>query len=239
MPHTIPSSSPPPCPSSSPAVFAGEGLLCVRGERAVFANLSFRVEAGDALLLVGPNGSGKSSLLRLMALLLHPASGRLTWDDRSVADDSEAHAARTRYVGHLDAIKPVLALRENVAFWARLAGAGTTHVDAALEAFNLTRLAQVPGRLLSAGQKRRANLARLVAAPAPLWLLDEPTTALDRASIALLEDRLARHRAEGGMVVLSTHQDIVLPGARVLALDRFAPGLARPASARPLLEPAS
>ncbi|MBK1665983.1 heme ABC exporter ATP-binding protein CcmA [Rhodospirillum rubrum] len=213
----------------APAVFAGEDLLCVRGERAIFAGLSFRLAPGGALLLLGPNGSGKSSLLRLLALLLRPAAGRLTWGGQAVAADPEAHGGRCHYVGHLDAIKPVLALRENVAFWAKLGGAGETHVDRALKAFALSPLAAIPGRMLSAGQKRRANLARLIAAPAPLWLLDEPTTALDRASIGVLEDLIARHRAAGGMVVVSTHQDITLPGATVLALDHFAPDPSRAA----------
>ncbi|CCG08312.1 heme ABC exporter ATP-binding protein CcmA [Pararhodospirillum photometricum] len=212
---------------AAPAPFAGHGLLCVRGERAVFAALEFRLEPGGALMLVGPNGAGKSSLLRLMALLLRPTAGTLTWDGTDVAEDPEAHGERVRYVGHLDAIKPVLDLRENVAFWARLAGAGETYLDEALATFNLSHLAHLPGRMLSAGQKRRTNLARLIAAPAPLWLLDEPTTALDRASIGLLEGALARHRAQGGMVVLSTHQDIALPGAEILAVDRFMPDLER------------
>lgn len=197
--------------------------MCIRGERVVFAELSFDIGPGEALLLLGPNGSGKSSLLRLLALLLHPAMGRLTWEGTSVDKDSEAHGARTRYLGHQDAIKPVLSLRENVAFWARLYGAGDNHVDPALEAFGLTALSGTPGRMLSAGQKRRTNLARLLAAPAPLWLLDEPTTALDRQSIGVLEARLADHRARGGMVVLSTHQDVALPDAKILTLDRFAP----------------
>jgi heme exporter protein A len=174
-------------------------------------------------LLLGPNGSGKSSLLRLLALLLEPAMGALTWDGQPVTKDREGHGARSRYLGHLDAIKPVLSLRENVAFWARLYGAGDALVDPALDAFGLSALARVPGRMLSAGQKRRTNLARLLAAPAPLWLMDEPTTALDKASITVLEARLAEHRARGGMVVLSTHQDVALPDAKVLRLDDFAP----------------
>ncbi|MBE1236658.1 heme ABC exporter ATP-binding protein CcmA [Phaeovibrio sulfidiphilus] len=206
-----------------PSSFSGERLTCVRGERVVFTGLSFHVDPGEALVLLGPNGSGKSSLLRVMALLLKPFAGRLDWSGRPVADDPEDHGARTRYVGHQDAIKPVLSLRENVAFQARISGADLSRVDEALETFALGRLAGVPGRMLSAGQKRRANLARLVAAPAPLWLLDEPTTALDRASIGVLEALLARHREQGGLVVVSTHQDIHLPGARVLHLDAFAP----------------
>ncbi|CAA7624474.1 heme ABC exporter ATP-binding protein CcmA [Magnetospirillum sp. UT-4] len=209
-----------------PSAFSGQGLGCVRGGRVVFAHLDFRVGPGEALMLLGPNGSGKSSLLRVMAGLLKPAAGQLTWGEGEAGDDAEAHAARTHYVGHHDAVKPVLTVAENLRFWARLhephAGKAAGAVEHALERFGLAHLRDIPGKMLSAGQKRRTNLARLLAAPSPLWLLDEPTTALDRASIAVLEDVFAGHRAQGGMVVLSTHQDVALPGAAVLRLDQFA-----------------
>jgi heme exporter protein A len=207
--------------------FRGCGLACRRGGRLVFAGLDFSLGRGDALLLLGPNGSGKSSLLRLLAGLLRPVAGTLDWNGRTLDDDPEAHAGRTHYLGHHDAVKPVLSVAENVRFWARLhqsdTGRADRAADRALERFGLAHLAETPGRMLSAGQKRRVNLARLLAAPSPLWLLDEPTTALDRASIAVLEQVLAEHRAEGGLVVLSTHADIVLPDAAILTLDRFAP----------------
>jgi len=204
-------------------------LVCLRGERIVFANLDFRLAPGEALLLLGPNGSGKSSLLRLMAGLLRPMAGSMAWHDGPVSEDPERHHARTRYVGHTDAVKPVLTAAETLRFWARVCAetppdraALDRLVEQALARFDLSRLADVPGRMLSAGQKRRLNLARLLAAPAPLWLMDEPTTALDKASIRTLEGTLADHRARGGMVALSTHQDVNLPGARVLDLDTFA-----------------
>lgn len=214
-----------PSAFSSPASFAGRGLVCVRGERVVFAGLDFAVASGEALVLLGPNGSGKSSLLRLMAGLLAPASGGLFWNDSPIGGDREAHAGRVHYVGHHDAVKPVLSVVENLRFWARLhepAGA-ESRVDSALERLGLLRLAEVPGKLLSAGQKRRLNLARLLAAPAPLWLLDEPITALDRASIAELESIFAEHRQAGGALVVSTHADIALPGAREMIMTAFAP----------------
>ena len=212
---------------SAASDFSGAGLVCVRGGRVVFANLGFGLSAGDAVVLLGPNGSGKSSLLRVMAGLLKPYAGRLGWRGEAVADNPEAHAARTHYVGHHDAIKPVLSVAENLGFWAGLhqphAATARQAVATALERFGLAHLASIPGKMLSAGQKRRTNLARLLAAPAPLWLLDEPTTALDRRSVKTLEEVLAEHRAGGGMVVLSTHADIDLPGARELHLDGFAP----------------
>ncbi|CAA7621881.1 Cytochrome c biogenesis ATP-binding export protein CcmA [Candidatus Terasakiella magnetica] len=207
------------------STFSGNGLACVRGGRVVFAGLDFTVDSGGALILLGPNGSGKSSLLRVLAGLLRPAHGRLAWDGLPVTDDPEAHAARTHYLGHHDAVKPVLSVAENLRFWAHLhdphTGRAGRAVDSALERFGLSHLASIPGKMLSAGQKRRTNLARLLAAPSPLWLLDEPTTALDKASIKALEMVLAEHRAQGGMVVLSTHAEIHMPGAAELHLDRF------------------
>jgi len=202
--------------------FTGSDLTCLRGERLVFVGLGFALAAGGALLLVGPNGSGKSSLLRLMALLLKPWRGGFHWQGAAVAD---AHRARLRYVGHLDGVKPVLTCLESLSFWASLDGtpAPERRALAALERLGLERLAQVPGRYLSAGQKRRLNLARLLLAPAALWLLDEPTNGLDVAATARLEDELAAHRAAGGMVVASTHTPLALPGAEVLRLDDFTP----------------
>ncbi|MFM2042321.1 MAG: cytochrome c biosis ATP-binding export protein CcmA [Pseudomonadota bacterium] len=196
----------------------------------VFADLSFRLEGGGALVLVGHNGSGKSSLLRLMAGLSRPFAGSLSWDGVPVADDPDGHRARLRYLGHLDAVKPALTAAENLATWAALGAAkgggdATTARDralAALDRYGIGALADVPGRYLSAGQKRRVNLARLALDAAPLWLLDEPTTALDRASVALFAAEVARHRAAGGMVVLSTHTDLDLTAPTVLDVSRFA-----------------
>jgi heme exporter protein A len=205
------------------SLFEAQNLTCVRGGRAVFARLSFALESGQALFLLGPNGSGKSSLLRLLAGLLKPQAGRLLWDGQPVQDDPEAHGARLHYVGHHDAVKPVLTVAETLHFWARLHGGDSeARVLKALETFAIKRLADVPGRLLSAGQKRRVNLARLIAAPAPLWLLDEPSVALDKASVKALEAAMAEHRAGGGMVIVSTHADIDLPGASILQLGAFA-----------------
>jgi len=206
-------------------VFAGSELTCLRGDRLVFTGLDFRIAPGDALVLLGPNGSGKSSLLRLMAGLLKPLRGHLSWDDVPVPEDPDGHRARIHYVGHLDAVKPVLSAAENLAFWATLGGAADPRGNAlrALERLGVPHIATVPGRYLSAGQKRRLNLARVLAAPAALWLLDEPTVALDRAAIALFEEIIAEHRAGGGMVAVSTHVDIAMPGARELHLDDFTP----------------
>jgi len=204
-----------------------EELACRRGARLVFAGLSFRLPAGGALVLTGANGSGKSSLLRLVAGLLAPAAGRLWWGAAPVAADLAGHHAGLHYIGHLDAVKPVMTPREILGFWRALRGldgAGSAPaVRDALAAFALDAVADWPCRWLSAGQRRRLALARLLAAPAPLWLLDEPTSALDDDSQARLGQMIAAHRAAGGRVLLATHAAIALDGAAILALDGFAP----------------
>ncbi|WP_114392218.1 heme ABC exporter ATP-binding protein CcmA [Oleisolibacter albus] len=204
--------------------FEGRDLTCLRSTRVVFAGLDFAVDTGAALVLVGPNGSGKSSLLRLMAGLSRPFAGQFLWDGAAIADEPDVHRARLRYVGHLDAVKPALSVLENLTAWAALDGGADPRgrALAALERFALDHLADVPGRYLSAGQKRRLNLSRLALAAAPLWLLDEPTTALDRASVARLAAEIRRHRASGGMVVLSTHTDLDLEAPAVLDVSDFA-----------------
>ena len=203
-------------------LFEGRDLLCVRGERRVFANLDFAVSPGGLLVLTGPNGSGKSSLLRIMAGLLRPADGALYWDGAPVGDDPGAQAARLHYLGHLDAVKPVLTAAENLAFWAALHGQGAAQVATALAAFDLTALAGVPAGMLSAGQKRRVALARLRVAPAEVWLLDEPTVGLDTASLARLGAAIAEHRATGRRVVAATHAALEAQGAETLDLGAFA-----------------
>ncbi len=207
--------------------FTGTGLACRRGGRLVFAGLDFRLESGQALVLRGPNGSGKSSLLRLMAGLIRPEAGGLAWDGQDALDDREAHAGRLHFIGHLDAIKLALSVAENVRFWAKLRGRVLDDVAlaAALDHLHLTRLADAPSRFLSAGQRRRLALTRLVAAPAPLWLLDEPSVGLDSDSLSAFEVMLAAHRARGGMVVAATHTEIALPDAQILHLDQFARGI--------------
>ena len=192
-----------------------DGLACLRGGRLVFAGLSFRLDPGEALVLTGPNGSGKSSLLRLVAGLVPAFAGRLDWTG---APGSIA------YLGHQDAVKPALTVREALRIWAAMAGA------AAEEGRGRRRhrrgraegLDDLPGRYLSAGQRRRLALARLELGRAALWLLDEPTLGLDAASVARLEGRIARHRAAGGLVMLATHVPLALDGARFLALQDYA-----------------
>ncbi len=191
--------------------FTGNALTCFRGERFVFESLNFAVESGGALVLTGPNGSGKSSLIRIMATLLAAVDGHLAWNGEPVEQDPESHHARLHYVAYQDAIKPVMTVRENLAFWAGLKGP-PTRMEAALEAVGIGRLVDTPAQFLSSGQRRRLSLARLVASEAELWLLDEPTVGLDRDAIRLLEGLVGAHRATGGMAVLATHQPVDLGG---------------------------
>ena len=197
------------------ALLRARELACWRAERLVFSGISFEVRLGEALLLTGANGAGKSSLLRVLAGLVPLAEGELTWDGADALADQPAHARRLRYLGHQDALKPSLTVWENLAFYARLHGGD---VGTALASLNLAALAELPARLLSSGQKRRLALARLALAPAPLWLLDEPTVGLDAASVAALGPLLAAHRARGGMVLAATHLPLPLPDARELRL---------------------
>ena len=206
------------------ATFLGENIECVRGERMVLQGVGFRVQSGDALVLTGPNGAGKSTLLRLMAGLMRPVDGRLAWADadtfEDIADDSGAHNQRVVYVGHADAVKPALSVRDNVSFWAEINGGGGLDPDAALTALGIPHLVDLPARYLSAGQRRRVALTRILTTKAPLWLLDEPTTALDSAAAAMLADLIKNHRTQGGMVVTSTHTDLGLDSVQNLDLSR-------------------
>lgn len=200
---------------------SGEDISCIRGERLVFTKLSFRLNDGETLILRGPNGSGKSSLLRLMAGLGRPTAGAVLWNGASIQQDKAAHRARTAYVGHADAIKPALTVAENLKFWTGMQGVDGD-ISAALSRLGLEKHAQVSGRYLSSGERRRLALAALAALPSDLWLLDEPTVGLDATSQTALENLLADHRSRGGMVVLSTHVDLNLSGARMLDLGAYA-----------------
>ena len=205
-----------------PNRFSGNAITCFRGERFVFEALDFSVESGEALVLTGPNGSGKSSLIRIMAGLLAAVDGRLEWNGDPVSETPEDHCARLHYVAYQDAIKPVMTVRENLAFWTGLRGP-LAGVDDALQTVGLGGIAEMPAQFLSSGQRRRLSLARIVANSAELWLLDEPTVGLDRNAVGILETLIADHLAGGGMAVLATHQPITVGSdARGLDISEFA-----------------
>lgn len=188
-------------------------LSCARGQRTVLSGLSLTLGAGDCLILRGPNGSGKTTLLRSLAGLSPLRAGRLRIDPDAVA-----------FSGHLDAVKPQLSVAENLIFWDAVFGAG--QAEAALARFDLGPLRDRPAAFLSAGQKRRLGLARLCLSGRPIWLMDEPTTALDRDNSRLVEEILTEHCSGGGLAVVSTHLDLDVPGARVLELPPPAPAAA-------------
>jgi heme exporter protein A len=177
------------------------GLGCVRGFRSVFNDVNLQLSSGEALALTGPNGAGKSSLLRLLAGLLRPAEGRIALDGDT---DERTVPERAHYLGHLDALKPALTVRENIEFWVHYFGGGRDGTSA-LGSVGLDSLSHLPAAYLSAGQRRRLSLARLLAVPRPLWLLDEPASALDSAGQEMLAALMRAHLAGGGMIVAATH----------------------------------
>jgi heme exporter protein A len=195
-------------------VDAGEGvelvvsdLTVARGGVPVLSGLSFRVGAGEAALLRGPNGSGKTTLLRTLAGLQPPMAGEVSVPPEEVA-----------YAAHADGLKPTLTVTENLAFWAAIYGTGT--VGEAMERFRLADLARRPAQNLSAGQKRRLGLARLLVTGRKVWLLDEPTVSLDTGSVALFADAVQGHLAGGGIALIATHIDLGFE-ARVIDVSGF------------------
>src|SRR3954452_16179405 len=186
-----------------------EKLACVRGDKRLFDGLNFRVTAGQALAVEGANGAGKTSLLRLIAGFLAPASGRIVIKDtQGESDDAEERGKAIGWLGHLDGLKPQLTVIEQLNFFAHLYG--KTADATLLEQVGLARQADLPCRYLSAGQRRRLALARLLASKRSLWLLDEPFAALDTSGQALVAHLMARHCGEGGIIIAATHDPLGL-----------------------------
>lgn len=198
-------------------------LAAERGFRVLFAGVTFGLQPGGALVLTGANGSGKTTLLRLLAGLGRPLAGRIFWQDAPVERDLESHRRNVAYVGHLAGIKPSLSPREQLGFEARLGGG---RIDAAIERFRIGAFADLPIALLSAGQRRRTALARLLLTDAPLWLLDEPATSLDAEGEGALWALVRDHLDRGGLAVLASHGVVPLPAAQRLSVADFPPAAA-------------
>ena len=191
-------------------------LACRRGGRDVFAGVSFSVASGESLTIRGRNGAGKSSLLRMVAGLVRVAGGQLSLEggDPELTLGEQAH-----YLGHLDALKPSLSVEANLRFWSGFLGAAAIDLSEPLRAVGLDTLSNLPAAYLSAGQRRRLSIARLITVERPLWLLDEPTSTLDAAAQVRLGEIMQAHLAGGGIILAATHGPLQLDGARELNLD--------------------
>jgi heme exporter protein A len=194
---------------------AAADLTCKRGGRELFSGLSFALAGGEAMTVTGRNGSGKSSLLRMIAGLLRPETGQILLEggDTELPVGEQAH-----YLGHQDALKPSLTVGENLRFWSAYLGPAENSPALALERVGLQDLADLPAAYLSAGQRRRLSLARLLTVHRPLWLLDEPTAALDTEGQGRLAEVMRVHLARGGLILAAVHGTIGLPSAQELNL---------------------
>jgi heme exporter protein A len=181
---------------------SGLGVTCVRGGREVFAGLDFEIGPGEALAVTGHNGSGKTSLLRLIAGLLMPTEGTIALEGGGA---ELTLAEQAHYLGHRDALKPALSVLENLSFWRNFLGGEMADEGESLASVGIDHAAHLPAAYLSAGQRRRLSLARLLTVRRPLWLLDEPTAALDAAGQELFAGLMRQHLARGGLIVAATH----------------------------------
>jgi heme exporter protein A len=193
----------------------GRELVCVRGGRQVFSGLSFDVGAGQALVVSGANGAGKTSLLRMVAGLLRAETGRIELRD---GNPELTAFEQSHFLGHQDAVKPALTVAENLQFWVRYLGEGDPQSRPALDTVGLGGLLDLPAGYLSAGQRRRLSMARLLAIKRPIWLLDEPTAALDASGQAGLADLMRAHLTGGGIIIAATHGPLGIDADRELRL---------------------
>ena len=197
-------------------------LECVRGDRTLFSDLSFTLGAGELLRVAGTNGSGKTSLLRILCGLLSPTRGEVRWRGGNIRSLREEYWREIVYLGHSSAIKDELTAAENLVVACTLAGikVGRDQAMAALHCFGLADCAELPAKVLSQGQRRRVSLARLILSEKlPLWILDEPFTALDAAAVDYMQTLIAEHIARGATVVLTTHQEARIASVVMITID--------------------
>ena len=188
----------------------GSNLACVRGDRRLFKDVNFTLEAGTLMQVHGPNGSGKTSLLRILCGLSNPALGEITWNGTGIRTLGYEYLSNLTYIGHLSGTKDDLTVMENIRISSALAGVQITEAQAreALAYMGLKGRELLPAKVLSQGQRRRVALARLLVCKTKLWILDEPLAALDVMAVKLIQRLLERHLADEGMVIMTTHQDI-------------------------------
>jgi heme exporter protein A len=195
-------------------------LECIRGDRSLFSGLGFSLDAGELLHLQGHNGSGKTTLLRTLCGLIAPSEGAVNWNGTNIRRQREEFAAEMLFLGHLNGLKDDLTAVENLRILCQLDGLDISDEDLwqVLEKMGLYGHEDLPVRVLSQGQKRRVSLARLLLSKSPLWLLDEPFTALDKAAVDFLQTVIADHIKQGGLVILTTHQQVALTTGEVKQL---------------------
>jgi heme exporter protein A len=212
--------------NSNNEVLRADGLVGVRGDRLLFENVHFEMSQGSVLYLQGANGAGKTTLLRMLCGLSKPYAGNISWCGENINTLAEEYYKHVLYIGHLSGIKEDLTALENLQFSIALSGKRVTEIEAAeaLSILGLSKGCNLPARMLSQGQKRRVGLARLWLQDAPLWILDEPFTALDVSATDLLKHKIEKFALDGGMVILTTHQDFNLniPKFSQLRLDENA-----------------
>ena len=206
--------------STSTAQLQGNALTCIRDDRILFSNLSFRLKASQTLLIEGRNGSGKTSLLRMLCGIRMPDEGQITWNDRDIFKLSTDYLSSIAYVGHKDGVKLDLTARENLAFVKNLGNPEhKISLSSALDAVFLSGYDDVPARKMSAGQQRRLALARLLVTRSQLWILDEPFTSLDKQGIELIENLIRNHLSNGGMLVMSSHHVVTLEKQSIVRIN--------------------
>ena len=206
--------------TQSNSILESTGLSCIRDDWTLFEDLSFKLGAGQALLLEGRNGSGKTSLLKLLCGIRQPDAGTISWEGEDIASLGADYHVHIAYVGHKDGIKADLTASENLKF-ARGLGVPDEMLDieSALDRVELSGLDDTPARNLSAGQQRRLALARLLVTRAALWILDEPFTSLDSHGITLVEQLFSDHLAGGGMLAVTSHHPVQLSTAEIIRIN--------------------